>query len=430
MQSSIVTQFSPCIKSNGLSIKAAVAAKLGLGVELSHITNAVTQNTTACFEPSLDYCVVKYPRWDLRKFENVSPYLGSGMKSVGEVMSIGRSFEEALHKAVRMVSEGSDGIENRLAITNTEIDHELKHPTDLRLMSIAKGLYENTHTVDDIHEKTKIDKWFLEKIQNIVNVGNRIQSVGDVNDLYSNKDLLLEAKKVGFSDKQIAKRLKSDEMTVRKIRKNLNITPFVKQIDTLAAEFPAKTNYLYTTYNAKSDDIDFDDNGTMVLGSGTYRIGSSVEFDYCSVECIRELNNMGQKTVMINYNPETVSTDYDESDRLYFDELSLERVLDIYEKEQANGVIVSVGGQLPNNIALDLHNKGVNVLGTHPSKIDNCEDRDKYSSMLDKIGVNQPAWSSFTEPRDAIKFCEDVGYPCLIRPSYVLSGGCYERCVQ
>ena len=399
---------------------ASVAAKLGLGIELPQITNAVTQNTSACFEPSLDYCVIKYPRWDLRKFDNVSPYLGSGMKSVGEVMSIGRNFEESIQKAIRMVSDNNIGLEE--GDFEGDINHELKNPTDLRLMAIADGLYKGTHTVDDIHEITKIDKWFLEKLQNIVNIGNDIKDIANLDKLKSDPNLFKKAKELGFSDKQIANRVSSDEISVREVRKDLGITPYVKQIDTLAAEFPAVTNYLYTTYNANYDDIEFNDNGTMVLGSGTYRIGSSVEFDYCSVECIRELRDMKKKTIMINYNPETVSTDYDESDRLYFDELSLERVLDIYEKENASGIIVSVGGQAPNNIALDLHKNNANILGTHPEKIDNCEDRDQYSSMLDKIGVKQPEWSSFTKPEQALEFCNKVGYPCLIRPSYVLSG--------
>ena len=399
---------------------ASVAAKLGLGIELPQISNAVTKTTTACFEPSLDYCVVKIPRWDIRKFDKVSPYLGSGMKSVGEVMSIGRNFEESIQKAIRMVSDGCVGFENGY-YDDEDVNHELENPTDQRLMAISKSLYDNTHTVDEIHAKTNIDKWFLSKLKNIVDVGNEIEN-HDYEQLNKNKELIKTAKMVGFSDKQIANRIGSDEISVRELRKKHDITPFVKQIDTLAAEFPAQTNYLYTTYNANSDDIEFDDSGTIVLGSGTYRIGSSVEFDYCSVECIRQLREMNEKTVMINYNPETVSTDYDESDRLYFDELSFERVLDIYEKEKSSGVIVSVGGQPPNNIALNLHNNGANVLGTHPEKIDNCEDRNKYSAMLDKIGVKQPEWSSLTNQKEAVSFCEKVGYPCLIRPSYVLSG--------
>jgi carbamoyl-phosphate synthase large subunit/carbamoyl-phosphate synthase small subunit len=399
---------------------ASVAAKLGLGIELPQISNAVTKTTTACFEPSLDYCVVKIPRWDIRKFDRVSPYLGSGMKSVGEVMSIGRNFEESIQKAIRMVSDGCVGFDDGY-YHEDDINHEFENPTDQRLMAISKAMYQETHTVEEINKMTNIDKWFLEKLKNIVDVGKEIES-NDYNNLSKNKELIKKAKMVGFSDKQIANRIGVDELKVRDMRKNHNITPHVKQIDTLAAEFPAKTNYLYTTYNANSDDIEFDDNGTIVLGSGTYRIGSSVEFDYCSVECIRQLREMNEKTVMINYNPETVSTDYDESDRLYFDELSFERVMDIYEKENSEGVIVSVGGQSPNNIALKLHDNGANVLGTHPEKIDNCEDRNKYSEMLDKIGVKQPEWSSLTSEDEAISFCDRVGYPCLIRPSYVLSG--------
>lgn len=398
---------------------ASVAAKLGLGIELPQINNPVTKTTTACFEPSLDYCVVKYPRWDLSKFDNVSPYLGSGMKSVGEVMSIGRNFEESIQKAIRMVTDNKHGFDSNNF--SGDIEHELRNPTDKRLMAISEALYNNILTVDEIHEKTKIDKWFLGKLQNIVDTSNDLQKF-DLLGLSKNKNIFRNAKIMGFSDKQISQRINSNEMDVRNSRKELGITPFVKQIDTLGGEYPAKTNYLYTTYNADYDDIEFDENGIMVLGSGTYRIGSSVEFDYCSVECIRELRNMNKKTIMVNYNPETVSTDFDESDRLYFDELSLERILDIYEKENSTGVIVSVGGQAPNNIALNLHNNQVKVLGTDPDKIDNCEDRNRYSSMLDKIGVKQPEWKSLTDINQAIDFCNNVGYPCLIRPSYVLSG--------
>ncbi len=398
---------------------ASVAAKLGLGIQLPEINNPVTKSTTACFEPSLDYCVVKHPRWDLDKFDNVSPYLGSGMKSVGEVMSIGRNFEESIQKALRMVSDNKYGFDNNKF--NGDIDKEFIQPTDKRLLAIAKALYSSNYTVNEINEKTNIDKWFLHKLSNIVSTSDELNNY-TIEDLINNKDILNQAKKVGFSDKQIAERLNSTEMEVRKIRKKLNITPKVKQIDTLGGEFPAKTNYLYTTYNADFDDIDFDDNGIMVLGSGTYRIGSSVEFDYCSVECIRELRNLDKKTIMVNYNPETVSTDFDESDRLYFDELSLERVLDIYEKENSSGVIVSVGGQAPNNIAIGLEQNNVKIIGTQPDKIDNCEDRNRYSSLLDKIGVNQPEWNSLNNVDEAINFCDRIGYPCLIRPSYVLSG--------
>ena len=398
---------------------ASVAAKLGLGIDLPQINNPVTKTTTACFEPSLDYCVVKYPRWDLRKFENVSPYLGSGMKSVGEVMSIGRNFEESIQKAIRMVTDYSHGFDDNKF--NEDIDHELKNPTDQRLMAIAKSLYSGQYNIDEIHDITKIDKWFLSKLQNIVNVSNSLSQL-KLDELENNKDLFKLSKVVGFSDKQISERVNIDEISVRESRKRLNIVPAVKQIDTLGGEFPAQTNYLYTTYNADYDDITFDENGVMVLGSGTYRIGSSVEFDYCSVECIRELRNMNKKTIMVNYNPETVSTDFDESDRLYFDELSLERVLDIYEKENSEGIVVSVGGQAPNNIALDLHNNNATIIGTEPDKIDNCEDRDRYSSMLDNIGIKQPEWKSLQDIDEAVEFCNNVGYPCLIRPSYVLSG--------
>ena len=398
---------------------ASVAAKLGLGIELPQIVNAVTQSTTACFEPSLDYCVVKIPRWDLNKFDNVSPYLGSGMKSVGEVMSIGRNFEESIQKAIRMVSDNYNGFEEGNFKGNME--EEFKNPTNQRLMALAESLYNNYHTIDEIHDITKIDKWFLSKLKNISDLGNKIKTKeSKVQKI--NYDLMKNAKSLGFSDKQIAKFINSTELEIRNHRKELGITPIVKQIDTLGAEFPAKTNYLYTTYNATKNDIDFNDNGIIVLGSGAYRIGSSVEFDYCSVECIRQLRKMGEKTVMVNFNPETVSTDYDESDRLYFDELSLERVLDIHEKENANGVIVSMGGQNPNNIALQLKKNGANVLGTDPINIDGCEDRNKYSNMLDKIGVNQPAWKSLKSTKDAIDFCNQMGFPCLIRPSYVLSG--------
>jgi len=434
-------------RSSALASKATgyplafVAAKLGLGIELPQIQNSVTKNTTACFEPSLDYCVVKYPRWDLRKFDRVSHYLGSSMKSIGEVMAIGRNFEEAIQKSIRMVDSTNPGFEAGVhsfpdvagrAIENG-IDHELKNPTDRRMFAIAEA-FKRGDTPDEIHEVTRIDKWYLYKLFNIWNasgeLGETVSSIPALGE-EANKDVLMMAKKHGLSDRQIAgvvlgkggnDATTAEELEVRAHRKGHGIVPIVKQIDTLAAEFPALTNYLYTTYSGEVDDVVFDEHGTVVLGSGVYRIGSSVEFDFCSVECIRELRNLGKKTVMINYNPETVSTDFDESDRLYFDELSLERVLDIYEKEAASGLVVSVGGQSPNNIALDLHKNGVNVLGTHPENIDGCEDRDKYSAMLDNIGVKQPAWRTLTDLPDAHAFCEETGYPVLIRPSYVLSG--------
>jgi len=347
-------------------------------------------------------------------------------------MSIGRNFEESFQKALRMQSEGNPGFEAECfptphAKTDAEklqaIKEELAKPTDMRVFAIADAMNKYNMSVDEIWEITKIDKWFLEKLQNIVNCGRDVERIGDINELASeHRELLRYAKQVGFSDKQIAARVGESDITVREHRKNAGITPIVKQIDTLAAEFPAVTNYLFMTYNAKTHDIEFDEHGTLVIGSGVYRIGSSVEFDYSSVECIRTLRELGEKTIALNYNPETVSTDYDESDRLYFEEISDERVMDIVDVEGAKATIVSVGGQAPNNMALKLHQNGVNILGTHPEMIDRCEDRNKYSSMLDEIGVKQPAWSALTSMDDAYKFCEDNGYPVLIRPSYVLSG--------
>ena len=405
---------------------ALIAAKIGLGAELPTLANAVTQNTTACFEPSLDYIVTKVPRWDMTKFWRVSPLIGSAMKSVGEVMAIGRNFEESLQKALRMVDDGNAGFEQNknLLEDGADLEDELVRPTWRRIHVLAKVMYDGTYTVDELYDLTRIDKWFLYKLENIVNTSRDLDGLSNLDELRSNKKMLKRAKSQGFSDKQIAARIGSDvnELDVRVVRKELEIIPVVKQIDTLAAEFPAWTNYLYVTYNGNEDDIEFDQNGTVVLGSGVYRIGSSVEFDYCSVECIRALREMKKSTVMINYNPETVSTDYDESERLYFEELSLERVLDIYEKEKATGVIVSVGGQAPNNIAKKMHDYGINVMGTHPYKIDSCEDRDQFSSMLDSIGVNQPEWTSLKAMDDAKLFAEKVGYPVLVRPSYVLSG--------
>jgi carbamoyl-phosphate synthase/aspartate carbamoyltransferase/dihydroorotase len=398
---------------------ASVAAKLGLGKQLFEVTNNVT-GTTACFEPSLDYCVIKIPRWDLNKFSGVSSKLGSGMKSVGEVMSIARTFEEGLQKAIRMVSEEYMGVEKKYF--KGDIDKELSNPTNQRLMAICKGLYDNTHSIEHIHNKTGIDRWFLSKINNIISTGKEIDKIQSILDI--NHDLLKKAKEMGFSDLQVADRLTdgSKEIDIRKLRKKMGIIPIVKQIDTMAAEFPSETNYLYMTYNALKDDVNFSDNGIMVLGSGSYKIGSSVEFDYCSMQCIKEIHNLKKKTIMVNFNPETVSTDYDESDRLYFEELSQERVMDIYEKENSEGIIISMGGQLPNNIAMGLYEQKINILGTSPISIDNCENRSKYSAMLDRLGIEQPQWSSFTDFKSAQKFCENIKYPCLIRPSYVLSG--------
>ena len=414
-------------RSSALASKATgyplafVAAKLSMGIKLPEIRNSVTKSTSACFEPSLDYIVTKIPRWDISKFERVSPLLGSGMKSVGEVMAIGRSFEETMQKAMRMVDGNNEGFEYRKGQSWTEeqLLEELTKPTPMRPFALKWAL-EKGYTVERLYELTRIDRWFLQKIEKIHIISIEIKNIGNLKDIPFG--LMKAAKQAGFSDKQIAKLVQSDEMEVRRVRKSHGIIPVVKQIDTLAAEFPAMTNYLYMTYNGTYNDLPPGKNPVMVLGSGTYRIGSSVEFDYCSVMTIRALNRMGEKTVMVNYNPETVSTDYDESDRLYFEELSLERVLDIHDHENPKGVIVSVGGQTPQNIALPLHNAGVNVLGTSPLMIDMAEDRDKFSSMLDRIGVIQPEWRKLTSLEEAHKFCERVGFPVLIRPSYVLSG--------
>ena len=414
-------------RSSALASKATgyplafVAAKLSLGINLPEIRNSVTKSTSAPFQPSLAYIVTKIPRWDISKFERVSPLLGSGMKSVGEVMAIGRSFEESMQKAMRMVDGNNEGFEYRSGDSWSEekLLEELTKPTPNRPFALKWAL-EKGYTVDRLYELTKIDKWFLQKLERIHQISVELKGIGSlVNTPFG---LLKAAKQAGFSDRQIAKLLKTTELEVRRLRKSQGIIPVAKQIDTLAAEFPAMTNYLYMTYNGTYNDVPPGKNPVMVLGSGTYRIGSSVEFDYCSVMTIRALNRMGEKTVMVNYNPETVSTDYDESDRLYFEELSLERVLDIYDHENPKGVIVSVGGQTPQNIALPLHKVGVNVLGTSPLMIDMAEDRDKFSSMLDRIGVKQPEWRKLTSMDEAHKFCDLVGFPVLIRPSYVLSG--------
>lgn len=414
-------------RSSALASKATgyplafVAAKLSLGIKLPEIRNSVTKSTSACFEPSLDYIVTKIPRWDISKFERVSPLLGSGMKSVGEVMAVGRSFEESMQKAMRMVDGRTEGFDYHVGATWTEeqLLNELTKPTPQRPFALKWAL-EKGYTVEQLHQLTKIDRWFLQKLERIHQISVELKQIGNLNN--APFGLLKAAKQAGFSDRQIAKLLNTGEMDVRRVRKSQGIIPVVKQIDTLAAEFPAMTNYLYMTYNGTYNDLPPGKGPVMVLGSGTYRIGSSVEFDYCSVMTIRALNRMGEKTVMINYNPETVSTDYDESDRLYFEELSLERVLDVHDHENPKGVIVSVGGQTPQNIALSLHKAGVNVLGTSPLMIDQAEDRDKYSSMLDRIGVKQPEWRTLTSLSEAHKFSERVGFPVLIRPSYVLSG--------
>ncbi|CAE6425277.1 carbamoyl-phosphate synthase large subunit [Rhizoctonia solani AG-1 IB] len=415
-------------RSSALASKATgyplayTAAKIALGHTLPELPNAVTKTTTACFEPSLDYIVTKIPKWDLAKFSTqVNREVGSSMKSVGEVMAIGRTWEESLQKAIRQVDPRWIGFEAYAQPkAGPELDRALSVPTDMRLFVIAHAMYNCGYTVDRIHDLTKIDKWYLYKIDNIVQTNRIIQAAGSLKAI--NEDLMRRAKKMGFSDQQIASLTNSTEAEARAHRKSLGVTPFVKRIDTLAAEYPAHTNYLYTTYNASEHDVEFDEHGTIVLGSGVYRIGSSVEFDWCAVTCARSLREGGRRTIMINYNPETVSTDYDEADRMYFEELGFERVMDIYELEKAQGVIVSVGGQLPQNIALRLKETGINVLGTDPAKIDMAEDRHKFSGVLDNIGVDQPEWAEVTSLEAAKEFANRVSYPVLIRPSYVLSG--------
>eukprot|EP00924_Labyrinthula_sp_SR-Ha-C_P009346 maker-scaffold_2-snap-gene-21.56-mRNA-1 protein AED:0.01 eAED:0.01 QI:0/0/0/1/1/1/4/0/1535 len=405
---------------------AAVAAKLSLGIQLPDIMNAVTKSTTACFEPSLDYIVTKVPRWDLTKFSNVSRDIGSAMKSVGEVMAIGRSFEESFQKALRMVDPAIMGFQPNKTLYNPKDDADLKkrlvHPSDIRVYAIAEAFAKGM-TIDEIHDLTKIDKWFLSKCQRINSLSNLLKKSEALEDLSGT--LILQAKKTGFSDAQIAESVGPEvgEIEVREKRIAEGIKPFTKQIDTMAGEAPAQTNYLYMTYNADEDDVDADETPSkMVLGSGTYRIGSSVEFDWCSVSAIRTLRSLGHKAVMVNYNPETVSTDFDECDKLYFEELSLERVLDIYDASNCDQAIVSVGGQIPNTLALPLYNNGVNVAGTSPLMIDSAEDRDKFSSLCDEHGIEQPRWSRLTSVEAAFDFADRTGYPVLVRPSYVLSG--------
>ncbi|KAI0117260.1 carbamoyl-phosphate synth [Daldinia grandis] len=411
-------------RSSALASKATgyplafIAAKLGLGIPLKEIKNTVTKVTCACFEPSLDYVVVKMPRWDLKKFTRVSTQLGSSMKSVGEVMSIGRTFEEAIQKAIRAIDFHNLGFGETKALMS--IDDELQTPSDQRLFAIANAMHTG-YSVDRIWELTKIDKWFLHKLMGLSQFSKEMATY-TTGQISQRPDLLLQGKRLGFSDRQLAKFWDSNELAVRRMRLEVGITPFVKQIDTVAAEFPAYTNYLYLTYNASTHDIDFNDHGVMVLGSGVYRIGSSVEFDWCSVRAIRTLRESGFKTIMVNYNPETVSTDYDEADRLYFENINLEAVLDIYQMESASGVLGAMGGQTPNNIALPLLRSGVKVLGTSPEMIDRAENRYKFSRMLDEIAVDQPTWKELTSFEDARSFCRKVEYPVLVRPSYVLSG--------
>ncbi|CAL7950785.1 unnamed protein product [Xylocopa violacea] len=408
-------------RSSALASKATgyplayVAAKLALGIRLPDIHNTVTGKTTACFEPSLDYCVVKIPRWDLSKFHRVSTKIGSSMKSVGEVMAIGRKFEEAFQKALRMVDENINGFDPYVKTPN---DEELEKPTDKRMFVLAASIKAG-YTIDRLYELTKIDRWFLHKMKNIIDYYAVLENTDHTK---LSHDILLRAKQIGFSDKQIAAVVKSSELAVRIQRQESNIRPMVKQIDTVAAEWPATTNYLYLTYNGITHDVEFPGGYTMVIGSGVYRIGSSVEFDWCAVSCLRELRNLGKKTIMVNYNPETVSTDYDMSDRLYFEEISFEVVMDIYDHECPEGIILSMGGQLPNNIAMDLHRQQARILGTSPESVDGAENRFKFSRMLDGIGISQPRWKELTNLKSAIEFCEEVGYPCLVRPSYVLSG--------
>uniref|UniRef100_A0A4W4H0Z9 Carbamoyl-phosphate synthetase 2, aspartate transcarbamylase, and dihydroorotase n=1 Tax=Electrophorus electricus TaxID=8005 RepID=A0A4W4H0Z9_ELEEL len=402
-------------RSSALASKATgyplayVAAKLGLGIPLPLLKNSVTNSTTANFEPSLDYCVVKIPRWDLSKFLRVSTKIGSSMKSVGEVMAIGRSFEEAFQKALRMVDENCVGFDHTL---KTVSEQELQIPTDKRIFVLAAALYAG-YTVDHLYELTKIDRWFLHKMKNIVDHEKLLETFNQDESVMP-PEVMRKAKQLGFSDKQI--------LAVRKLRRDWKILPIVKQIDTVAAEWPAHTNYLYLTYHGMESDLAFEESHVMVIGSGVYRIGSSVEFDWCAVGCIMELRKMGYKTIMVNYNPETVSTDYDMCNRLYFDEISFEVVMDIYEMENPEGVILSMGGQLPNNIAMSLHRQQCRILGTSPEFIDSAENRFKFSRMLDTIGISQPCWKELSDTESAMQFCDTVGYPCLVRPSYVLSG--------
>jgi carbamoyl-phosphate synthase large subunit len=411
-------------RSSALASKATgyplafIATKLALGYSLSEIENSITKETSTCFEPALDYIVVKFPRWDLQKFKKVSLKIGSEMKSVGEVMAIGRSFEEALQKAIRMLDVGMNGLVcNNLKFN--DLKKELSEPTDKRMFAITEAIKQG-YTIDKIYKLSNVNPWFLYKIKNIVEIEAELRKykIGRLP-----KSLLLKAKQRGFSDSQIAIIIGRTELDIRKKRKKLGIIPVAKQIDTLAAEYPAKTNYLYITYNGFTDDIDFKEkNKVVVLGGGAYRIGSSVEFDWCCVNSVATLRDLNYKTILINCNPETVSTDYDICDKLYFDELTFERVLDICEKESPRGVIVSMGGQIPNNLVLPLHKSGVKILGTSPQNIDGAENRHKFSQLLDDLGVDQPKWKELTSLEQAEKFAGKVCYPVLIRPSYVLSG--------
>ena len=434
-------------RSSALASKATgyplafVAAKLGLGYGLFDLKNSVTKVTSAFFEPALDYVVCKIPRWDLGKFRGVDRELGSSMKSVGEVMAIGRTFEEALQKGLRMIGQGMHGFVGNKELEIPDVDKALREPTDKRIFVISKAMRAG-YTLDQIHELTKIDRWFLQKLMNIVRTMQALEknqaSHLDITPADVDEDLLRTAKSQGFSDFQIARGLGLEHFTstekailvIRDLRKKMGIIPVVKQIDTLAAEYPAQTNYLYITYNGVTNDVKYvgDRKSIIVLGSGAYRIGSSVEFDWCGVQALNTIRQNGYRSVMINYNPETVSTDYDMCDRLYFDELTFERVMDIIELENPYGVIVSTGGQIPNNLAMRLDAEHVNILGTSAKSIDNAEDRDKFSAMLDRIGVDQPEWSALTSMDDVNAFIEKVGFPVLVRPSYVLSGAAMNVC--
>jgi carbamoyl-phosphate synthase large subunit len=420
-------------RSSALASKATgyplafVAAKLALGYGLHELKNSITKTTSAFFEPSLDYIVCKIPRWDLNKFTGVSKLIDSSMKSVGEVMSIGRTFEEAIQKGLRMIGQGMHGFVGNHDLHFNDIEKELNEPTDMRIFVIEKA-FERGFSIQKIHDLTRIDKWFLQKLESIFKTKNKLEKYNSLETVPV--ELLKEAKISGFSDFQLSRLiLKMNDiedglLKVRDFRKNLGIIPYVKQIDTLAAEYPAQTNYLYLTYSGSTHDVDFlsDKKSVIVLGSGAYRIGSSVEFDWCSVNALNTVNDEGYRSIMINYNPETVSTDYDVCDRLYFDELSFERVMDIVELENPKGLIVSMGGQIPNNLAMRLHNQNVPILGTSPVSIDNAENRHKFSSLLDKLGIDQPRWQEMTSMSEISEFISKVGFPVLIRPSYVLSG--------
>ena len=430
-------------RSSALASKATgyplafVAAKLGLGYGLFDLKNSVTKTTSAFFEPALDYVVCKIPRWDLGKFHGVDKELGSSMKSVGEVMAIGRTFEEAIQKGLRMIGQGMHGFVENKELVIPDIDKALREPTDKRIFVISKA-FRAGYTIDQVHELTKIDKWFLQKLMNIMKTSEEMHEWGNNHKQIADLpvELLRKAKVQGFSDFQIARAIgyegdmENGSLYVRKYRKVAGIFPVIKQIDTLAAEYPAQTNYLYLTYSGVTNDVHYlgDHKSIVVLGSGAYRIGSSVEFDWCGVQALNTIRKEGWRSVMINYNPETVSTDYDMCDRLYFDELTFERVMDILELENPHGVIVSTGGQIPNNLALRLDAQNIHILGTSAQSIDNAEDREKFSAMLDRIGVDQPRWRELTSLEDINEFVDEVGFPVLVRPSYVLSGAAMNVC--